>query len=214
MSQDPDVDVEQLRGDIEQIKEAMGIQERYGGATSTWLFFGVAVPVASALSQYVHMEQLATWYHWIVWLVLLGGGYAGYLLYSDESARPAESAAGRPNIFTQFVLVYFASVPVQTIAFEYVTDVGYVTESAMGLSFILVMLGVAYGVIGSSLEAYYVRRRDRWLFYAGTVWMVILGVLIPGRPFLETWAYAVFGGLYFVYAMAAYAVIQSGGAGD
>lgn len=214
MSQDPDVDVDELRGDIEQIKAAMGIQERYSGATSIWLFFGLAVPVASALSQYVHLEHLPTWYHWLVWLVVLGGGYAGYLLFSDESIRPSGDSAGTPNLFVQFGLVYFAAVPLQTIAFEYTADVGYVAKSAMALSIIVVMLGVAYGVLGSSMEAFHVRRRDRWLFYVGTLWMIALGMLIPGRPFLETWPYAVFGGLYFVYAIGAYAVMRTGGNGD
>lgn len=214
MSQEPDVDVDDLRDDIEQIKAAMGIEERYSGATSAWLFLGVAVPAASALSQYVHLEQLPAWYHWFVWLVVLGAGYAGYLLASDASVRWSDRSAGTPNLMLQFGLVYFASVPVQTIAFEYVGDVGYVAESAMALSIIVVMLGVAYGVIGSSLAAHHVRKLDRWVFYAGTVWMVGLGALIPGRSVLETWGYAVFGGLYFAYAMAAYLVLRTGGDGD
>lgn len=211
MSQDRDVDVEELRGDIEQIKAAMGIQERYSGATSMWLFFGVAVPVAAAISQYVHLERLPAWYHSLIWLGILGGGFVGYLLLSDESVRPANEGTGKPNLFVQFGLVYLASIPLQSIAFEYAGDVEYVPASAAALSIILVMLGVAYGILGSSMAAYHVRRRDRWLFYVGTVWMVALGTLIPGRPFLEEWAYAVFGGLYFVYAVGAYAVMRAGG---
>ena len=153
-----EIDVDELRTELDQIKAAMGIDERYEGATTLWLLFGLAVPVAAALSQYVVLERLPQWYHTLIWLGVLGGG----------------------------------------------------AESALVLSIIVVMIGAAYGVLGASLRAYFVRRRDRRVFYVGTLWMVALGVAIPRHATLETWEFAAFGASYFVYAMAAYLVLRGG----
>jgi peptidoglycan/LPS O-acetylase OafA/YrhL len=211
---DQDIDADELRTELDQIKDAMGIRERYDGATSVWLLFGLAVPVAAALSQYVHLEELPQLYHTGIWFAVLGGGAALYFAVVEDGPRPDWSAPGKPNLVVQFAVVYLAAVPLQAIVFAYTDDVGYAAESTLVLAVIVVMLGVAYGVFGASLRAFYVRRRDRWVFYVGTLWMVALGVAIPYTPFLETWAYAVYGGSYFVYAMAAYLVLREGGAGD
>lgn len=209
-----DVDVEELRGDLQEIKQAMGLTERYDGASSLWLLFGVAVPVAAALSQYVHLEQLPAWYHTLVWAVVIGGAFGLYVVVTDEAFERTGGLRGKPNLWVQFAVVYLASIPLQSIAGSYTGELGYVAESAMVLSIIVVMIGVAYGVFGASLAAYHVRRRDRWIFYVGAIWMVALGVAIPQSATLETWAYAVYGGCYFAYAAGAYLVLRRGGDGD
>jgi len=211
---DQEIDADELRAELDQIKDAMGIRERYDGATSVWLLFGFAVPVAAALSQYVHLEALPQLYHTGIWFAVLGGGAALYFAVAEDGPRPDWSGSGKPNLVVQFAVVYLASVPLQAIVFAYTDDVGYAAESTLVLAIIVVMLGVAYGVFGASLRAFYVRRRDRWVFYAGTVWMVALGVAIPYTPVLETWAYATYGACYFVYAMAAYLVLREGGDGN
>lgn len=209
---DSGVDVEELRGDLEQIKEAMGIRERYSGATSLWVLFGLAVPVASALSQYVLLERLPQWYFSVIWIGVLSVGLGLYALFEGGDHRSNwRVSQGKPNIPLQFGIVYLSAILVQEIAFEYAGELGYVAESGMAFSLILLMLGVGYGVIGSSMRAYHVRRRDRAVFYAGSVWMGALAVAIPQSSFLETWAYAVFGGAYFVYAAVAYLAMRSGG---
>lgn len=213
MTDDRELDVEELRAELDQIKDAMGIQERYSGATEQWLLFGFAVPVAAAISQYVHLERLPAWYHTVTWAVVIAGAFGLYFALNDRDASLNWSTEGKPNLLVQFGIVYLASIPLQSIAGAYVGDLGYVEESALALAIIVVMIGVAYGVFGSSLRAHYVRRRDRWVFYVGTVWMVGLGVLIPEFPFLEEWAFAVFGGVYFAYAMLAYLWLRSGGEG-
>jgi hypothetical protein len=211
---DQEIDVDALRTELDQIKDAMGIQERYESATSVWLLFGIAVPLAAACSQYVHLQELPQWYHSIIWLVVLGGGYGLFLAFADEGQRWTRSTfEGKPNLWLQFGIVYLAAIPLQTIVVEYTGEMAYAAESSMALSIIVVMLGVAYGVFGSSLRAFYVRERDRWVFYAGAIWMVALGVAIPQSTALETWGYAVYGGCYLVYAIAAYFVIRAGGDG-
>jgi hypothetical protein len=206
MSEEPDV--ERLREDLDQIKEAMGIAEQYEGAGSIWLFFGLAVPVASALSQYVLIERLPGWYFSVIWFVVLGGGFGFYAAVTGQEYRPTRPSQGKPNLLAQFAIVYLAAIPLVVVAGAYTEGLGYVDETAMMFSIIAVMLGVAYGMLGSSMRAYRIRTRDRWIFYVGTVWMVALGVAVPQSALLEQWVYAAFGGLYFVYAIGAYVVLS------
>lgn len=201
-----DIDPADLQRQLAEIKGAMGIAERSEVATSIWLLLGISVPLAAAVSQYVHLEQLPPILHSVVWTVFVGGGFATFAFLTDTTIS-RDRTAGKPNLWFQFGLVYLAFFPLSAIVSAYVGELSYTAESALRLSIIVVLIGVAYGVMGTALEAYYVRRRDRWLLYAGTVWMVALGVAIPQSAFLETWAYAVFGALYFVYALLAYAVM-------
>jgi hypothetical protein len=211
MAGEGDPDVEALRTELEQIKEAMGIRERYSGATSLWLLLGVLVAVSSGLSQYVHLEGLPAAYHWPIWLVVFGGGFGAWFLVSDEPDEMEWQATSGPNLFLQFAIVYLASIPIQTIARAYTGELGYEAESILALSVIVVVLGVAYGVLGSSMRAYHIRLRDRAVFYVGTGWMVALGTALPLVDGLETWGYAAFGGTYFVYALGAYVFLTRTG---
>ena len=203
-----EIEPDDLREELETIKEAMGLQERYSGATSMWLLFGLAVPVASALSQYVFTERLAPWLHAVVWAGVLGVGFAiWYAVAGKEEGEVGIGAGARPNLFVQFGLVYFTVIPVQAAVGPFLQDLGYVEEALFVQSLIVVFVGLAYGVLGSSLAAYRVRLRDRAVFYVGTAWMVALGVAIPQVDFLRAWPHATFGGVYLVYALGAYAVL-------
>lgn len=202
-----ELDVDELRTELNQIKDAMGIQDRYESATSMWLLFGIAVPLAAALSQYVFTARLPGWLHALVWGGVLGGGYVVWCLLADEVDEMEVSPEGKPNLFVQFGVVYFTVLPLQAVVAAFVPELGYVEEALLVQSLIVVLIGLAYAIFGSSLAAYYVRFRDRAVFYAGGVWMVALGTAIPHVAFLRSWSHATFGGIYFVYAMTAYVVL-------
>jgi hypothetical protein len=201
-----EIEADELREELETIKEAMGLRERYSGATLMWLLFGLAVPVASALSQYVFTERLAPWLHAVICAGVLGLGFAVWYILSDEPESNV-AAGSAPNLFVQFGLVYFTVLPVQAAVSPFLRDLGYVDEALFVQSLIVVFLGLAYAVLGSSLAAYRVRLRDRALFYVGTGWVVALGVAIPQVAFLRVWPHATFGAVYLVYALGAYAVL-------
>jgi hypothetical protein len=211
MTDDTEIDADELRAELDQIKAAMGLEECYSGATSIWLLFGLAVPVAAALSQYVVLERLPFWYHSAIWLGTLAVAVGVFALLSDHSLGRTRPGDGKPRLWVQFLLVYLASIPLQTIASTYAGDLSYVADSSLSLSIILVTLGVAYGIFGTSLRAYYVRKRDRYVFYVGTGWMIGLALAISESTALAEWAYAVFGGVYFVYAIATYLFLEWGG---
>lgn len=206
MSDETELDVEELRSELDQIKDAMGIHQRYEGATSQWLLFGVLVPVAAGLSQYVLLAQLPLYYHSLIWAGVLGGGAAvGTRLFVEYETR--STGDNKPTLFVQFGAVFGSFYLLLAIMNAYTPELGYTARTASGLAMSLVLLGVAYIVMGNSLRAYYIRKRDRYALYVGGLLMAALGVAIPFSPTLEIWGYAVFGGTYFGYAMTTYAVL-------
>jgi hypothetical protein len=197
------IDPAELREDIETIKQAMGIGERYEGATELWLFFGVLVAVAAGASQYAFLADLPGYVTGGIWIAF--GGTA--LLASRRvDVTGASTTGATPDLFFQIAVVYLASFPLLTVVYAY-TDVQGTARSVLPLSVVLVLLGCAYAVVGNSLKAYRIRRRDRYAFYAGTVWMVALATALPFVDLLETWHYAAFGTAYLVYALATYLVL-------
>ncbi|MFB6189061.1 MAG: hypothetical protein ABEI57_04185 [Halapricum sp.] len=209
MSETPQVDPDELQAQLDQIKDAMGIDERYAGATRQWLLFGVLVTVASGISQYVYRQHLPGYWFTVVWtVVLFGGGVVGLRLLFDGDRRPSlGTEAGKPSLWFVFGVIYLADVPIQVVADRFIPSLGYEAQIVFALSVILVLVGIAYLLIGNALRAYYIRSRDRYAFYAGGLLLIGLGVSIPYVDVLWTWGYAVFGGLYLVYALATYAVL-------
>lgn len=203
-----EVDPAQLQAQLNQIQSAMGLQERYEGIVKQWLLFGVLVAVAAACSQYVHLQRLPGYYHAVVWLGLLfGGGSVGVWWLFRGEERPAFEDGATPNLWLLFGVTYFAVFPIQAIVAPYLTDLSYEAEAMLTLSLILVMIGVAYVLMGNALRAYRIRAQDRWAFYVGGVMLLALAIAIHQVDVLLTWGYAVFGGLYFVYAIATYVVL-------
>jgi hypothetical protein len=209
MSDEPDVDPAELEAQLSQIKSAMGIDERYEGATSQWLLFGFLVPIAAAASQYVLLQELPGIYHAVIWIGLLfGGGFVGSWLWADTDGGGANTpSSGSPSLWFVFVTVYLSTFPILFIVFQFTDGLGYEAQNALILGSVLVMIGVAYLVEGNVLRAYYIRARDRYALYGGGVLLIGLGVAIGSIEILWTWGYAVFGALYFVYAMVSYAVL-------
>lgn len=202
------VDPETLRQDVDRIAEAMGLAERSSGAVTQWLVFAALVPLAAVISQWVYLQQLPQWYHGVGWIGLLGGGgLLSAVLVFDEEDRVA-SRDDRPGLFLPFAAVYFATFPIQAIYASVLPELSYARESQVTLGVILVLVGVAYAVLGNALRGWRIRARDRYPFYAGTVWMVVLGVAIPYVPVVGRWGYAVFGGVYAVYGVGTYLLLR------
>jgi hypothetical protein len=209
---DTEMDVEALRGELDQIKDAMGLEERYEGASKQWLLFGALVPVAAALSQYVHLQELSGLYHGLIWFGVLGGGsFVGNYFIDDPTIDRATD--NKPRVLVVFAATLLAFVPIQLVFADALDAMAYRPRSVRILALILVLLGVVYIVFGETLRAYYIRRRDRYALQVGGVWMILLGAFLPAVPVLETWGFAAFGGCYFVYAIGAYLVLSRGDGG-
>jgi hypothetical protein len=205
---DPNVDPTDLQRDLDRIKEAMGIAERYESATEQWLLFGVYVAVGAALSQYVVLNRLAGWWFAVIWLGLGGVIYlASRFRYGRSGYGPGRN---EPNIGFQIVAVYLGVLPIQVVVWAFLPDLGYLAQNALSLGIILILLGLAYFVAGETLKAYRIRARDRRAFHAGGLGMVVLGTAIPLVEVLHTWGYTAFGVGYLGYALLTYGVLTRG----
>ncbi|MFB6073569.1 MAG: hypothetical protein ABEJ89_00995 [Haloarculaceae archaeon] len=203
---DQELNVDELRSELDQIKDAMGLQERYESTGQQWLLFAVLVAVAAGISQYVMLARLSGWWYSVVWAVVVGGGwYVGNRLIDT---RVRGSTAGKPSVVFLYAAVFLATIPTQLVFAPFLRDLGYVPRSAMILGSISVFLGLAYLLIGNLLRAYYIRRRDRVVLYVGGLWLIVLGVAVADLPPVREWGYAAFGAGYVVYALAAYAVLR------
>lgn len=201
-----DVDPEALRDDIDRIKDAMGIAQRYEGAPEQWLLFGVVVAVGSAISQVLLFERVAGFWYPVVWLVLFAAMGVALSRRFDYSLGPG---VNEPNVGFQILVVYLGSFATQFVARPFLADVGYFPENAFVLGLVAVMLGLGYLVAGETLKAYRIRTRDRYALHAGGVLLVALGIAIPNVDVLHTWGYAAFGASYALYAAASYRVLTT-----
>lgn len=202
---EPEIDIDAVQEEVNQIKEAMGLQDRYPSQFQLWLVYGVLVAMAAGVSQFIVLNQLPGWYHPIAWFGLIGT--AGALQWFQAGKSDGKPADAKPNIQLQFgaVFAYYAVIMTAVGVFP---SVGYLVQSAVIFGMTVGLVGIGYIVVGSSLSAYYIRRRDRYSFYAGGVWMFVLAVMIPVVPVLRTWGYSVFGILYLVHSVAAYFLLK------
>ena len=200
-----DVDPTELQRDLDRIKDAMGIADRYESAPEQWLGFGAVVALGCALCQYVVLERLPGIWFLVVWLGLFGGfGALLYWRYGGYSWAPGE---GTPNVGFLILVVYAGTFAVQFVAAPFLPELRYLAETAFVLALVLVMLGLGYLVAGETLKAHRIRTRDRRAFQVGGVLMIALGIAIANVEPLHEWGFAAYGGTYLVYAVASYWVL-------
>jgi len=200
-----EIDIDAVQEEVSQIKDAMGLEDRYPSQFYLWLVYGALVGLASGASQFIVLNELPGFYHPIAWFGVIGtAGVVQWLRGGEGDEQPA---GVKPNIPLQFGAV-FAYYLVIIAATGVLPSAGYLVESAVIFGMTVGLVGVGYIVVGSSLTAYYIRKRDRYAFYAGGLWMFGLAVAIPVVPFLRTWGYAVFGGLYVVHSVTAYLLLR------
>lgn len=200
-----EIDIDAVREEVSQIKDAMGLQERYPSQFYLWLVYGVLVALAAGASQLIALNRLPAWFHPVAWFGFVG--VAGVVQWLRGEDIDRELAGAKPNIQVQFggVFAYYVVIIAATSVFP---SVGYLTRSAVIFGMTVGLVGVGYVVVGSSLTAYYIRKRDRYTFYAGGLWMFGLAVAIPVVPELRKWGYAAFGILYLVHSVAAYLLLK------
>lgn len=202
MTDETEIDVDRLRTELDQIKDAMGIQERYPSQFQLWLVYGVLVGLAALGSQAVVLLDLPGWGHWVSWGVFMGAGGVYQWLATDE--YPDGEAGTKPDI----ALVYLAVLCYALVVIAAVSPLfAGADEAVVGSTVFAVAVGavgLAYLVAGNALKAFYIRRRDRLALYVGGLWMLGLALAIPRIPVLQRWGYAAFGIAFGLHAVGSY----------
>lgn len=208
MTEDTEIDVEQLRTELDHIKDAMGIQERYPSQFQIWLIYGVLVAIAAVGSQLVVLLDLPGWGHWVSWGATMGLG--GVYQWATTEGEAGGSTEAKPDIWLQYLAAFAYALVVLAIVAPLLADASAPVASSTIFAIIVGGVGLAYLVAGNALKAYYIRRRDRYAFYLGGVWMFVLAALIPHVAILRQWGYAVFGIAFGVHALGSYIVLSRG----
>lgn len=86
-------------------------------------------------------------------------------------------------------------------------DVRDVVIGAYFFAMAIALAGLGFVLVGNALKAHRIRRRDRWVFYAGGIWMLAFAGIFPYVEALLYSGYGVFGVLSLVHAVAAYYVL-------
>lgn len=203
---DEELDVEQLQSELETIKDAMGIQERYPSQFHLWLVYGVLVALAALGSQAVVLLDLPAWGHWVSWggFMALGGVYQGVAMDDNPGDGNAE---GKPSIGLQYLSVFGYALVVLALVNPLFDGAEDALVSSTIFALFVGAVGLAYLLAGNALTAYYIRRRDRVAFYVGGAWMLLLALVIPRVPVLQKWGYAVFGIAFGLHAVGSYVLL-------
>lgn len=200
------VDPTDLQEELSQIKDAMGIQERYPSAFQLWLLYGGLGVLAAFGSQIVVTLELSPWGHWVAWGGFYGVGYLyeRFQLSTQQGTPPGSTPNIRVQIAGTVALLFAVLVAVSPSLGE----LSAVESQALIFALIIATVGAIYVVQGASLRAFNIRARDRYAFYAGGVWMLVFGAVMPRIDILQEWGYATFGILFAIHGIVSYVFLS------
>ncbi|WP_248517072.1 hypothetical protein [Salinarchaeum laminariae] len=212
MSKDPAddsedaVDPDALRADLDAIKSAMGLEQRYPGQARMWLLYGAAIGLAAILKNVAFALELPSAGYVGIWFALVAVVIgAQWRLVSRTSGVTAPGVDWR-QLFTVMVVALI------TLWASVGDVVGNATTGAERgahfFSHVLVFLGLTFLVVGIVLGTERIELRDRLPFYAGGAWMLLLAGFIPHVRTLQLGGWAVFGALFALHSLIAYLVTR------
>lgn len=202
-----DVDPERLREDLDAIKAAMGIEERYPGQARMWLVYGTTIGVASVLTNVSFTLALPDGAYVAGWFALVAVVAAAQWRLVSRTTGPAAPGVDWRQLFGAMVLGY-VSLTLTTGDLIALHTEGPV-RGAHFFSHVLLLLGLTFLVVGIVLGAERIDRRDRLPFYVGGLWILGLAAVMPHVRFLQLAGWAVFGAAFFVHSLGAYLLTRS-----
>jgi len=180
----------ELQEQLGQIKGAMGLHERYPFWSRWWLIEGVGVGILFPLIQLLVRGTLS-----LLWFVILAGGVflAHQLALRRVIACYDRPATGVPS-WMNWQYIAIAGMMALVVA---LSPLDGIVETMGELYYAVIaggsMIGVAYLFMGQLLEAYNIRKSDRYAFYVGGLWLLVLTAALPHIPALRGWSFAALG---------------------
>lgn len=203
MSEGSDVDPAELQAQLDQIKTAMAIDERYPGQRRMWLVYGVTIGLAAIATNASFVFDVPDPVYAVLWL-----GMAALVVGAQwrlvSRSRPDQIPGG---VDWRVIGVGFvaAILALWTAIGELL---GQNTTGALRgahfFSHVILFMGLGFLVAGAVLRAEQVRLRDRLPFYLGGLWMLVLASIFPYVEFLQYWGYGVFGAGFLIHAVGTY----------
>ncbi|WP_436907036.1 hypothetical protein [Halosimplex marinum] len=203
--EDPEVDTDDLKRQLSEIKGAMGLAERYPGRARLWLLAGFVVGGAALLAQatFFLYERLGGAEYTAVWFgfVAVAGVATWWMASRLPSATAPETAPSWRAVFGSLAVFLVAATGV---AGEAARQVGGLDRALLYFGLVIATVGLGLLLTGAVLSAYRVRRRDRLVFYVGGAWILVYASWLPYVQVLRWVGVGLFGILFVVYAIGAY----------
>lgn len=202
-----DVDPAELREDIDQIKTAMGIDERYPGQGRGWLAYAAIVGGVSFALQVLFLTPLPEWVYTATWVVFAALSVGSVWVLARRTSR--EGTPALPDLWVipagLGLLLFVLTVVSQPVAGA--ADVDGVVVGAYFFAVAIALAGLGFVLLGNALKAHRIRARDRRVFHAGGLWMLAYASVFPNVEALQYVGYGVFGALSLVHAVVSYYVL-------
>ncbi|MCU4742099.1 hypothetical protein OB955_00580 [Halobacteria archaeon AArc-m2/3/4] len=201
-----EADVDRLRTDIEQIKSAMAIEERYPGQRRLWLVHGVLVGLAGVLTNVVFVYPWPEYVYILVWAAVFG--LVGFTQWQTSVSAGTGFDDPDPEPKPSWTIVFGTLVAglfvLTSIVDPVLADVESVLQGAFFFSVAFTILGMGYLLVGTILRSYRIQPIDRYPFYVNGVWILLFAWLMPFVEWLHYAGYAVFGILFFLHGAGTY----------
>lgn len=200
-----EIDPESLREDLDQIKTAMGLKERYPGQGRIWLAYGGLVGGFSLVLQLPFAFPVSNWVNPVTWVafVLLGLGSRWILGRRTPAAADPPTAPGWLPIVAGLIAFLFVLSAISSTVIQGASVSGLL-QGAYFFAVAIAAGGLGVVVVGNALAGHRIRRRDRLEFYAGGAWMLAVAASFPNSEWLRYFGYGTFGVLTIVHAVASY----------
>lgn len=201
---DGEPDVDALRDDLEQIKSAMAIEERYPGQRRLWLVHGVVVGAAGVLTNVLFVRPWPQYVYILVWLAVFV--LVGYTQWQTTARAGADvrDPDPKPSWTVVFGTLVAGLLVIATVVEPVLADVESVLRGAFFFSLAFTVLGMGYLLAGTILRAYRIRAIDRYPFYVNGAWILLFAAAMPFVEWLQYVGYAAFGILFCLHGAGTY----------
>ncbi|ELY61913.1 hypothetical protein [Natronolimnohabitans innermongolicus] len=201
---DGEPDVDALRTDLEQIKSAMAIEDRYPGQRRLWLVHGIIVGFAGVLTNVMFVYPWPEFVYILVWTaVFVLIGYTQWQT-SVRTATTVDDPEPKPSWTVVFGTLVAGLFVLTAIVDPIFADVESVLQGAFFFSVAFTVLGMGYLLAGTILHAYRIRASDRYPFYVNGIWILAFAFVMPFVEWLQYVGYALFGILFFLHGAVTY----------
>jgi len=200
-----EVDPDELRRQLTDIKGAMGLAEQYPGRARFWLVAGVLIGVAAVLVQgtFYFYETVGATGYVAIWCGFCVVAVA--TLWFVAARLPSrEAPEGAPSWRVVYGSLAAFLLSATGVTGDVAGTVAGLDRALLYFGLVIATVGLGLLVTGAVLAAYRVRRRDRLVFYAGGAWVLVYASFIPYVELLRYVGVGLFGILFVVYAIGAY----------
>ena len=202
---DTEVDPEALQEQLDQIKGAMGLEERYPYVVRTWLTSGVTAGVILPLIDLGEYFDFS-----VYWYVALLGTM---LLFTWATSNWAHEETGRFTAGAKpgwwiWIATLLAGTLTLGIGLAPVIDRSGIEDITVMTTIVTAVSGITYVMVGAMLKGYRIRKVDRYAFYTAGVWSLALAAVLLNVPFLRQWALTAVGVSFAVHGIGSYVVLS------